>query len=610
VAKFTYNIEQLEVESLNQSSKIKKEEKDLIGTFEINNLFTPSDSNVELNVYGIDNTLLEYIPNFVDYSFSLNAQSAGKSGASILTLDPVKDIKKLGYDTGDVRLLYRFTNNLYSESQIGGNLFIESISPDRTEIRELSTEITDDKLRESTNSLISKLESNNHISEFRLNFGNNKIGTGLNIALEELDNKVAVAIKLYEPIDIAVQDKFTVEEIVSDDILYEITTVIEEDILKVPNLKGPNFSVDFVDDNNQPTEYLNYNELFSYPVSNSYFELYSLFNEKSAQIAVDYSSFGNFIHFSSAEERLRNFLYKLELIESYQEAIDSFDSDASGSSNPYLTSRTGSREGYESLITGIINNFDHYDRYLYFESGSTAWPKSTTKKPHSNFSSTHPSSSVWFNSIIQDAINYDTSNFDILTNTIPTFIREDSNNEQYLMFIHMIAHHFDNLWIYFKAVSDKYDTDHRLNFGVSKDLVRDAIESFGVKLYNSNQNKDNLFAMFVGETLSTGSERIISTSVATSASFNSGSTALEYLQPVAKNDYEKEIYKRIYHNLPFLMKAKGTERGLRALINCFGIPREILSIKTFGGIKLIPKSSLVQNFFRLAVYINLVAFST
>jgi hypothetical protein len=150
----------------------------------------------------------------------------------------------------------------------------------------------------------------------------------------------------------------------------------------------------------------------------------------------------------------------------------------------------------------------------------------------------------------------------------------------------MIGHHFDNLWVYFKAVSDKYDTDHRLNFGISKDMVRHAIESFGVKLYNSNQNKDNLFAMFVGETPSTGSEYITSMSIATSGSFNSGSTALEHLQPVAKNDYEKEIYKRIYHNLPYLLKTKGTERGVRALINCFGIPREILSIKTFGGARI------------------------
>ena len=140
MAKFKYNIEQLEVDSLNQSSKISKEEKSLIGTFEVNKLFTPSDSNVELSIYGIDNTLLEYIPNFKDFSFSINAQSAGRSGASIITLDPVEDIKNLRYDTGDVRLLYRFTNNLYSESQIGGNLFIDSISPDGTEIRALSTQ--------------------------------------------------------------------------------------------------------------------------------------------------------------------------------------------------------------------------------------------------------------------------------------------------------------------------------------------------------------------------------------------------------------------------------------------------------------------------------------
>ena len=61
---------------------------------------------------------------------------------------------------------------------------------------------------------------------------------------------------------------------------------------------------------------------------------------------------------------------------------------------------------------------------------------------------------------------------------------------------------------------------------------------------------------------------------------SSGSTALEHLQPIAKLDYEKEIHKRIYHNLPYLIKTKGTERGLRALINCFGITPEILSIKT------------------------------
>jgi len=38
-----------------------------------------------------------------------------------------------------------------------------------------------------------------------------------------------------------------------------------------------------------------------------------------------------------------------------------------------------------------------------------------------------------------------------------------------------------------------------------------------------------------------------------------------------------------YFNLPFLSKTKGTERGLRALVNCFGIPSDFLSIKQYGG---------------------------
>jgi hypothetical protein len=62
------------------------------------------------------------------------------------------------------------------------------------------------------------------------------------------------------------------------------------------------------------TGFFNYNELFSYPVTSSYYELYSLFEESSAQISVDHSNYSDFINFSSAEERLRNFKYKVDLV--------------------------------------------------------------------------------------------------------------------------------------------------------------------------------------------------------------------------------------------------------------------------------------------------------
>ena len=51
----------------------------------------------------------------------------------------------------------------------------------------------------------------------------------------------------------------------------------------------------------------------------------------------------------------------------------------------------------------------------------------------------------------------------------------------------------------------------------------------------------------------------------------------------SKQDITKEIWKRVYHNAPYLLKTKGTERGLRALINCYGIPDTLLDIKEYGS---------------------------
>ena len=49
------------------------------------------------------------------------------------------------------------------------------------------------------------------------------------------------------------------------------------------------------------------------------------------------------------------------------------------------------------------------------------------------------------------------------------------------------------------------------------------------------------------------------------------------------DDVNKEFYKRIFHNLPLLLKQKGSIAGLRNLINTFGIPDSVLRISEFGG---------------------------
>ncbi len=41
--------------------------------------------------------------------------------------------------------------------------------------------------------------------------------------------------------------------------------------------------------------------------------------------------------------------------------------------------------------------------------------------------------------------------------------------------------------------------------------------------------------------------------------------------------------KRIYHNLPYLLKKKGTLEGLRTLVTIYGVPDTLLRIVEYGG---------------------------
>jgi hypothetical protein len=150
----------------------------------------------------------------------------------------------------------------------------------------------------------------------------------------------------------------------------------------------------------------------------------------------------------------------------------------------------------------------------------------------------------------------------------------------------MVAQHYDNIWVYHKEITKKYDNDNRLEYGVSKDIVADAIRDFGVKLYQNNFSNNDLYTAFLGLTPQGGLFPFpnITGSLPTPSGF-------EYIDQFisASNDFtplddvNKSLYKRIYHNLPYLLKSKGTLPGLRALITSYGIPDTILRINEFGG---------------------------
>lgn len=577
MANYKYILNNIDTTTLVTTGAVKEKEKNLIDSFTVNTTFNSAKNTAVLKIFSLNDDLLEQDSDYRNYSLTGTGAGAGQDGSSQLTIDPTLDVKKYGYDNGDVKLVYSFTDDLLSETKKPLRLFIESISADKTEIRALTNDLDNTSLKNRVNDIISRINNSSFLPDIFLRFSDTEEFKVINVGLEETTKGTAVLFKVYEPLSssITVNSIFTAQEIISNSIGYQVLAELITEQVKAKKLAGPNFSVEVGEESSSPTEYFNYNELFSYPITGSNYELLSLFNKSGAEIDVDYTDYSEFIHFSSAEERLRNFKYKLDLIQSYETSITNIKESG------YLgNSVSGSTDYYESLISGIVRNFDHYDRYLYFNNTSNSWPKLNTKKPYSNYPSSHISASTWYSDQITIAESYDNTNSDNLINTVPLFLREDTNNQPYMLFLNMIGQHFDNLWIYFKSVSDKYDTDNRLNYGISKDIVKDAIESFGVKLYSSNTGNQNLFSMLIGDAPLTGSALITETLTILSGSEHSA------LQPMGVDNYQKEIYKRIYHNLPLLIKSKGTERGLRALINCFGIPSNLLEIRQNGGAKI------------------------
>lgn len=624
-----YSVQKVQSENLQQ--EFSEKDRALIKSYDLGNIpFLPEKYQLNGTFYTLDNIYLETVQDLKTYTV-LGANQ--KKAATEISIDPVQDALDRGY-LGDIQIEYTVTNNLFSPSHVQdseGILFIREISSDRTEFRATSTTLSENQLQGFAQELYIKLNELTSFKGVKLSFlDENTSCWCINVMTEVLDGSLIVTFKTYEPLpdEIGNKSRFTVLEQIGEPVRFEVIRTVEitEDERQQPRLKGPNFDVEsrVEAETGTVTDYLNFQELFSYPESIRNSSLYSIYKEQGIELSIDHSDFSNFIHFSSAAERLENFRYKLGLIQGYQQELETTTSESE-------------KVRLKGLIQGIIDNFDHYDRYLYFENTETSWPKESSARPYVNVSLEE--ATEWFEHELQRAQEYDEHNPDILINTIPQVIRLDSRNEPYLVFVHMIGQHFDEEWIYAKAVADRYNADNRLDFGISKDLVQEALRSFGIELETGNQNLERLFNLCVpGQPYNTGSEASVQvfnritaevdghpesvpiaqeiydgeyarwllenpdkdldgwyaywSSVARTKADAGGATTSQgrireaKFQPIFIDDYRKEVYKRIYHNIPLLLKTKGTSRGLRALISCFGIPEDLLEIAVAGGADL------------------------
>ena len=549
-------------------------DENLIANQEVTSTFNPESDYVEYYIYGLNNSLL--YPSLEDGTIPYSLYSLLDND---IYIDPSLDLQTYGFEQGGYNTLYNFYSNRLSSS-FATQYFISEISSDRTEIRLDSNDIDDVDIISSVTDFIAERTADEYYPDFLLNFGSNRTVIANNI---QLDGNT-VLIKLYEPLppQFNVKSTLWVVEEVSNPVAYNVTfadEILEEEDSSI-QLKGPNINLSMKDQINNSTQAVSLSSLDSSPLTSSYQQLQSLFNEEGIQINVDYSEYSNFVNFSSIQSRIENFEYKLQLIESYQ------SSSISGSNVPGTEAVSGSKVYYDNLIGDIITNFDGYEYFLYFTSGSKSWPKSNTEPPYQNLPTTDLNAITWYNEQTSSAATYDELNQDNLYYNIPEYLRNDPANQQYIEFVEMIGQHFDNIWIYLKDTTNKYNADNRIDAGISKDLIAQTLRDFSLKIYQNNFSSDDIYSSFLGLTPSGSLFPFpnITGSLPTPEGFEYVDTFISSsTDAVPLDDVNKRIYKRLYHNLPYLLKSKGTVAGIKTLLNIYGIPDTILRISEFGG---------------------------
>ena len=445
-----------------------------------------------------------------------------------------------------------------------------------------------------------------------VNFGENELYRIVNKAL--WTSTTDIILRLYQPLpESIIEDSFCfIIELISDSITDNINLSFLEQPDILNRLRGANFE-NYSAGTITETDFASYNDILQGSLSVSE-QVLNAFVTKSFddRIKIDYSGFQNFVFYSSAERRVQNFKSKLETIEFYDSQLDLLNS-ANDTSDTALSNNINI---LTSKKNDIIGKFDGFERYLYYEPTSslftkfsqyvddnmvveggligaqeyrlTSWPKFINDSGSFTLHSTTSTLATdWYNSAIATASLFDVENDNILTKTIPEFVVQDDNNSEYLNFVNMIGHHYDIIYAYVNNIADVYNDEQHPKLGQHKDIYYELAQSLGWQLTNGNQA--TALSQY-GLGIDSGSGGYAQTGSLFSKS-NEQITA--------------EIWQRMYNNLPYILKTKGTKRAIHGIMNIYGIPQSLLSIREYGGPKVgEDEPVLIEDRFSYALQFN------
>jgi len=499
-------------------------------------------------------------------------------------LQTIRDTKLVA---GTYRTCVNFFTNILG-SYNDQYLSIQEISPDRTEVKFniLVNSVTRDKVLIAITNFISNVsktqtakfvnKTTNYYSSYLLNFSRNQCVSFINsVVVGEF-----LYVKLLDPLP----DIFDVDYkcwIVKEQLQPYIDQIsIESKPVKrsISKLKDADFSVVVETKPDINPTFKSWSDLIGADKQPSNIILNTIFSGSLGGIPlnVDFSDFNNFIFYSSAKERVYNFRSKIQQIENYTEQSASFALNSS------FTSKTTATD-FEFKRNEIISKFDAFEEYLYYESSSklTTYdvplinptvvnltgsyiqpvPKSSVSFPYNLYSVSSSAFNTWYTDLQEKSSIYDSYNFNALQYAIPEYIKFNETNANLASYVNMIGHHFDLIYLHINQQSKIHSREENPNLGIPNKLLPAIAKHFGWIL-SDNTTSTELTDYY-------------------QSTSNNNSVLPNNKSSESLRTYT--IWRRIVNNLPYLLKTRGTNRGIRALAACYGIDQSKLIVREYSN---------------------------
>lgn len=581
---------------------------------------------LELHVYSLDGV---YLTGNHQVPFTIEASDITVNTGSFqhVVVDTRTALDGIGIQKGQYKVVYNTFENLLGSFE-GQKIWIKEISPSRKEIKIRLPEVVSNSIQSGNSKQVNPLQEDlikltnkwnstiqsNTAYTFLLNFGFDITYQIVNFRVDRVNGQSEIVVKLYTALDAGIIEKANLW--ISQEIIPSVANTIQiipEAIAEPVNtLAGPNFTNTEYDSTSIATDFKSWSELLGSNIQTSQQIIDTKFSGSlsGVKLNINYHNFENFVHFSTATERVKNFQYKMELIEFYTDRLITLFAIPTAS----LSVQTNISDTFTKR-NEIVSGFDDFEKYLFFESTGSVlythcsnsgsidpWPKSTPQPltwqqalirwqnlmqqwinvryvpnqligdPYTYFPiqqrTTSATAIAYYENLLALAAEYDRNNVHRLRNTIPLHVQNTAGNEEMMLFVDMLGQHFDILWTYIKNLTSIQQREEHPKDGMPDELLYEVAKSFGFNLLNGKSSSD-LWKYAFG--VDVNGNRL-QTSISGSG-----------IDSIPDSDHTKEIWRRIVNNLPYLLKNKGTARSVKALLTCFGIPSTTLTIKEYGG---------------------------